>query len=595
MDGLDVDLDRRLGDDLLMPTVPEIEPGVSCDFRTIRARPFPERMRLICKSWALQLNPTPPVVYMAYVVKIVLLYVGGWCFFCSFTPGMGSPLSLGSWAFEAIAFQKAVLWSLTYEGLGLGCSTGPMTGRFVPPIGGCLHFLRPGTTKLPVFPGLAVIGGIRRTWLDVGLYAVIMGLLFRVLTAAEVTPAMLLPVLVLLPLLSLSDRTIFLCARGEHYYTAMVCLFYMAVANGAVWIAGCKVVWVAIWFWAATSKLNQHFPSVICVMLTNSPFVPDWLRRRLYLGYPDDLRPSRLAAAIAHVGTAVEYTFPLVLLASGGGPFTIPALVVMFSFHLFIAGNFPMGMPVEWNVMMVYGGFMLFGSFGEVSVLSLAATPWLTVFLLVMLVIIPLYGNLVPSRVSFLMAMRYYAGNWAYSVWLFRGDSARKLDALEKAVPLMRDQLAKIIDDEDMIEMALAMTPSFRLMHLHGRALHEIIPRAVDNIDDYEWTDGEIVAGLSVGWNFGDGHLHDLQLMRAIQEQCGFEPGELRIVFVESQPLGGSSLAWTIADAATGVLERGETRIADIADLQPWPTGPHAEAFLAGGQDVPAAPAGAGP
>jgi hypothetical protein len=203
----------------------------------------------------------------------------------------------------------------------------------------------------------------------------------------------------------------------------------------------------------------------------------------------------------------------------------------------------------------------------------------LLVFLVAMLVVVPFYGNLVPSRVSFLMAMRYYAGNWAYGVWLFRGDCARKLDRLVKAVPLLRDQLARMIDDPDTIEMAIAMQPSFRLMHLQGRVLHDVLPLAVDDIDEYEWMDGEMVAGMALGWNFGDGHLHGLQLLDAIQEQCGFEDGELRVIMVESQPLGGTSHAWKIADAATGALVEGETRVADIVDRQPWPTAALAEAL----------------
>jgi hypothetical protein len=105
------------------------------------------------------------------------------------------------------------------------------------------------------------------------------------------------------------------------------------------------------------------------------------------------------------------------------------------------------------------------------------------------------------------------------------------------------------------------------------------VPRAVDDIDRYEWMDVEMVAGMVLGWNFGDGHLHGLQLLDAIREQCDFAPGELRLIIVESQPLAGASMAWTIADAADGVLETGETRIADIAGLQPWPTGAHAAAF----------------
>jgi hypothetical protein len=106
-----------------------------------------------------------------------------------------------------------------------------------------------------------------------------------------------------------------------------------------------------------------------------------------------------------------------------------------------------------------------------------------------------------------------------------------------------------------------------------------VLPRAVDDIDRYEWMDGEMIAGLSLGWNFGDGHLHGRQLLDAIQAQCGFEAGELRVVTVESQPLLGATMAWKVIDAATGVIDEGETRIADVADFQPWPTGAHAEAL----------------
>ncbi len=548
------------------------------DLDTVRAQPFPERMRMVCKTWVYQVHATPAAIMLAYVFKIAVFYVGGWCFFCSFSPGMGSPLELGSWAFSAIAFQKAVLWSLTYEGLGFGCSTGPMTGRFIPPICGFLHFLRPGTTKMSVFPSWPFVGGIRRTWLDVALYAAVFALLLRALVAPEISPDMLWPIVILLPILGISDQTIYLSARGEHYHTALVCLLFMNLP-GEVWIAGCKVVWVAIWFWAATSKLNQHFPTVIGVMLTNSPFIPPWLHRRLFRNFPDDLRPSSLAAVIAHFGTVVEYTFPIVLLLSAGGPMTTPALIVMFCFHLFIAGNFPMGMPVEWNVMMVYGGITLFGVFGSVPVSALAATPLLAAFLAIVLFAVPLFGNLVPSKVSFLCAMRYYAGNWAYGVWLFRGDSARKLDRLTKVVPLMRDQLTRILDDRDAIEWPIELQPSFRLMHLQGRALHDALPLAVDDLRDYEWMDGEMIAGLALGWNFGDGHLHDLQFLEAIQEQCHFEEGELRVIFVESQPLFGSTMAWKIADAATGVFAEGESKLAEMVQRQPWPTGAQAAAF----------------
>ena len=134
----------------------------------------------------------------------------------------------------------------------------------------------------------------------------------------------------------------------------------------------------------------------------------------------------------------------------------------------------------------------------------------------------------------------------------------------------------------------MMMMPAMRLMHLQGKVLHETIPKAVDDIDAYEWMEGEIVAGLALGWNFGDGHLNDLQLLEAIQEQCGFEPGELRVVMVESQPLFGRKMEWKIADAADGVLETGATVIAPLREYQAWPTGPRAAAFVQPGSRLPA-------
>lgn len=534
------------------------------DIEVWRKLPFPERMRLVCEAWVTQGYGTPVVVYFLYLFKILFIYIGGWWLFCWFTPGLGG-LAIQEWAFHDEAFKKAVVWTLAYEGLGLGCASGPLTGRYRPPIGGVLHFLRPGTTKMPFAPGIPLFGGMRRTVLDAALYAVHYGFLFRTLIAPEVTPELLFPTLVLLPILGITDKAIFLSARAEHHFTAIVCL-----ALATEWIGGCKVVWMAIWLWAATSKLNHHFPSVICVMLSNSPVIPTWLKRRLYVDYPKDIRPSRLAHMMAHGGTVTEYTFPWLLLVGDGGTLTIVALFVMVGFHTFITSNMPMGVPLEWNFVMVYGAFFLFGRHADASVLALSGDLVVVGYLALVLFVVPLVGNLVPSRVSFLQSMRYYAGNWAYSIWLFRGESSKKLDRLTKAAPRVQDQLRDSID-EKTLEQQMSRLPAFRLMHLHGRVLHDLLPKAVDDINEYEWMEGEIVAGLALGWNFGDGHLHDTRLLEAIQEQCHFERGELRIICVESQPLGGPSHRWVIADAVDGVLERGETKVAPLRERQPYP------------------------
>jgi hypothetical protein len=526
-------------------------------------RPFAERARMVCEAWAVQGYGTPPLIYAVHVVKIAL-YVGAWLVFCGFSPGLGGATSIGRWWLSPIAFEKAILWSMMFEGLGLGCGFGPLTGRYFPPIGGVLYFVRPGTTKLAAFPRLPVLGGTRRTWLDVGLYVALLALVLRALIAPVPGASELVPIAVLVPVLGLADRTIFLALRAEHYWTTIVCL-----AAGGPWIAGAKAVQLALWFWAGFSKLNHHFPTVVCVMVSNSPVLRlPWLRRRMYRRFPDDLRPSRLAVAMSHAGTALELAVPLILLVSPGGASLVVGLALMLLLHAFITSNVPLGVPIEWNIMVVYGAFALFWAHPELTVQGVGS-PALAVFLAVMLVGVPLVGNLAPGALSFLLAMRFYAGNWPYGVWLFRGDSYKKLERLTKAAPWVHDQLGRFYDRSTAVGL-LGKVMGFRLMHLQGRALPVLIPRAVDRLEDYEYLDGEIVAGLVLGWNFGDGHLHRESLLAAIQAQCGFDPGELRCIFVESQPLGRATMAYRIHDAATGPIDAGVLDVRAMRRRQPW-------------------------
>ena len=153
--------------------------------------------------------------------------------------------------------------------------------------------------------------------------------------------------------------------------------------------------------------------------------------------------------------------------------------------------------------------------------------------------------------------MRYYAGNWAYNIWLVRKGSAQKFDKLKKAADTVYVQLAKFVPDPVQLEVAKTMMCVSRFMHFEGRALLEALPRAVDDIDDYEWHEGELIGGMVLGWNFGDGHLNGEQLLRAIQPQCGFTAGEVRVVSVESQPLFGPTMHWRVYDAVQGLDRRG--------------------------------------
>jgi hypothetical protein len=530
---------------------------------------FTELVRAGCEAYVLQGIGLPIAAYVFHAVKIGL-YVFGWMFFVSFTPGLGSPSSFGSWWSEGIAFQKAFLWACLIEVMGFGCMSGPLGFRIWPPFTAFLHFLRPGTIKLALWPSLPLLGGRTRTWLDVALYAGFLVSLVRALMAPAIGPPELVPVVTLLALCALSDKTIVLAARVEHHGAMIVCF----LLGGASWLAGCKAVQLAIWFWAGVSKLTVAFGYVIPVMTVNNPLVKSAaFRRRMFISYPDDLRPSRLGRAMAHAGTFLEFAAPLTLLfVTERGPLLVAGMVLALMLHGFILGNMPAGAVFEWNLVSLYAAFFLFVGHPQVTVLDIDSLP-LALYLGVGLILLPLVGNLVPARVSFLVAMRYYAGNWAWNAWLFRGGSQRKLGRLRRASPLLREQLERFAPVE-----AAGMTSrgmAFRSLHLQGRCLGLLIPRATAGrpFEEYEYVDGENVAGSVLGWNFGEGHLSNEDLLTAIQEQCAFEEGELRAITVESQPLLGSSLHWRIFDARRGLLDEGDAHLDELARRAPWDYG----------------------
>ena len=540
---------------------------------------FVDRLPLLSKQWASQVNATPFSIIVGYWTKYFLLFIGGWAFFASFSRGYAGFTGF-EWFFSWASFQKAVVWCMFYEMAGFGCSSGPMNGKFKPLIGGFLYFARPGTTKLSLVPDWPILGGITRSWIDVAAYVAQMLLLFRALIAPEITPALLAPIVVLLPILGLMDKTLFLAARAEHYYVALVIL---AVASGqeGVWIAACKMLWMFIWFWAAMSKVNHHFGSVIMVMMNNGPFFPTWLKKHLFMGYPHDLRPSKFAHRMSHFGAATEMGIPFLFLAFGHDPTAAFFIcIVVTGFHGFIALNNPSGMPIEWNIMMIYGAWFLFFANPGIPVMLLPeASPVLFAAMLFCLLLVPTYGNFFPRHVSFLLAMRYYAGNWAYNTWLFRGDALEKMKGLTKASGTLAEQMAQMGADPTAVKAAEMGASGSRFLHLQGRTLHDAVPHAVDDVDNYKWLDGEMVAGFTIGWNFGDGHLGHESLARVLQAQCQWEPGDVRVISVESQPLFGPTMKWRTFDVASGPMAEGETHMYPAQEWQPWPEGEKAEAF----------------
>ncbi|HJP66606.1 MAG TPA: DUF3556 domain-containing protein [Actinomycetota bacterium] len=543
------------------------------DLEEWKAKPFLSRLKPNVQEWAMNGFGAPGAIYVLYFVKLLVFVAGAYVVIGATTPG-ANLRNVGAWWTEPIAFQKVVVWTVLWEVVGLGSGSMPLTGRFSPMIGGILYWVRPGTVRLAPWPErVPLTNGYRRTVADVALYLGVLGSGVFLLVSSgragpRLDPGAIAVLLGFWAVLGLRDKVPFLAGRPEVYGLLLVVSLFPARNL----IVGWQLVLCFIWWGAATSKLNRHFPFVVATMVSNTPWNRSHrAKAKLYVNYPHDVRPSRRAALAAHVGTAYEFGLPFVLLLARGTPWQTAAVLGMVVFHAHIISTFPLGVPLEWNLFMVFGLLFLFGHHGAVPLSSLN-DPVLMALLAAVGVAIPVIGNLFPDKVSFLLSMRYYAGNWASSMWLFRkaSDAELKLDErMQKVARIPVEQVAKVYDRptaDYLVEKGLA----FRAMHGHGRALMGLLGRAVENVDDYVVRDGETIAGIVAGWNFGDGHFHDHHLLAPVQEQCGFAEGELRVVTLESQPIHVQRQRYRIYDAATGLREEGWVDVAEMVRRGPW-------------------------
>ena len=75
-------------------------------------------------------------------------------------------------------------------------------------------------------------------------------------------------------------------------------------------------------------------------------------------------------------------------------------------------------------------------------------------------------------------------------------------------------------------------------MHSQGRALNSIMMNMLgDDLDIYTPREAEFSCNAIIGFNFGDGHLHNHRMLQAIQRRCQFAPGEFIVVWIESEPI----------------------------------------------------------
>ena len=160
-------------------------------------------------------------------------------------------------------------------------------------------------------------------------------------------------------------------------------------------------------------------------------------------------------------------------------------------------------------------------------------------------------------------------------MWAFAPGAEAKLNRVTRTAKNQVDQFVDIGYEPRWADVTMQRVISWRTLHSQGRGLFSVLLKNLPDIDSRSVREGEFVCNSLIGFNFGDGHLHDADMIAAVQREAAFEPGECVIAWVESEAFGSGVQHYQLIDAALGVVERGTWKVADAVEQQPWlPNGP---------------------
>ena len=251
----------------------------------------------------------------------------------------------------------------------------------------------------------------------------------------------------------------------------------------------------------------------------------------------------------------------------------------MVVFHLFIISTFPLAVPLEWNVLFAYATIFLFLGFPAwhgYAVVDMSS-PWLTAAIVAGAGVLPDPGQL-PARQGVVPAVdapvRRQLGVGGVGVRAGRRGEA------EQGHPLA-PRTRSTSSSRSVTNRSGRRSPCSEPIAWRSHA--QPGPRPVlGAAEEPARHRRPHRAGGRVRLQLVD----RLQLRRRPPAQRGpdrrgaaarrqFEPGELVVVWVESQAWGSKVQHYKVIDAALGVIERGTWKVADAVDEQPWlPNGP---------------------
>lgn len=202
-------------------------------------------------------------------------------------------------------------------------------------------------------------------------------------------------------------------------------------------------------------------------------------------------------------------------------------------------------------------------------------SPALVGFLFSACFALPVYGQLRPEKVPFLMAYRPYAGNWRF-MWVVIAKSAvprlKRLRTFDSPLPSERCMILmgkepRYEDQLDYIMNAsMVIFPNYRKL---PSIVNELNARNKRSIDDVHVIPHVPFENYVLGWSLGIGWgMYREAFRNGLQQVCGFEAGDC--YFVQFEPMGllERTVRWRAVDVSSGeIILQGENEFSELEGL----------------------------
>jgi hypothetical protein len=530
------------------------------------------------QGWTKLVGQGPALPSSIYIFVLLKLYAYGAVFWYYLRDPSQSMYSEQN-------FKRWLVYNVLGDVLGFNSTSAALGFRLKYFFVTWYNLLRPGSLTCPLLPGVRAV----RSWWQSAGFVLYVSLLVRALRADAITPVEMAPIVGTLAVLTLFDFVTFQACRGEHQGYMLVCLLFPW--NHA--LTGCQCVQLALWFFAGLAKVGPWMKYVNAFMMPNglvlrfTNAIGLLKYRQLFANPPHDMAPSRLLAHLATFGVLTELSLsPLVFASPTLG---VPLIIC---FHLYILSMLPFASVNEWNVSCIY--FTLF--FFKESTISAAHVealdPRLKAFLALVLLAVPIFGQLCPKHVPFLTAYRPYAGNWRFTWHIVSAKAKHKLNRLKTLEgPFLGDNARTVFGDnphfcdqiEDYLTGNMVFFPHFR----------PIVPIIEKLKADNGWTGHrdcltffqETFFNATHGWCLGTGYYARGAYFEALTSTCGFEEKECYLAAFEPQGLLDHTSEWSVVDVTRPDVKiiHGKRAYADLEKFQvirapphhPIPTPPH--------------------